>query len=76
MASTPSALPLAVGQVPAEQRCTLPRVRPSLAEPLRPAPDFVAPAYTGGGSSEQVRLSDFRGEWLVLHFYIGDHTYV
>lgn len=68
-------LPAAVGTVPPGYRFDAPRVRPSLAEPMRVAPDFLAPAYVDG-QSRFLRLSDFRGEWVILHFYIGDFTYV
>ncbi len=39
------------------------------------APDFVANAYYKGETKE-VRLSDYRGKWVVLCFYPGDFTFV
>ena len=43
---------------------------------LDPAPDFKAPAVTGGGDPATVRLADLRGRWVVLFFYPGDFTRV
>ena len=39
------------------------------------APDFNAPAYYNG-SSTNVQLSDHFGKWLLLCFYPGDFTFV
>jgi alkyl hydroperoxide reductase subunit AhpC len=39
------------------------------------APDFSAEAYHQG-AFETLRLSDFRGKWVVLFFYPADFTYV
>lgn len=39
------------------------------------APDFEASAYIDGGF-ENIRLSDYRGKWVVLCFYPGDFTFV
>lgn len=39
------------------------------------APDFQAPAYYKGGFTS-VKLSDFKGKWVVLCFYPGDFTFV
>lgn len=39
------------------------------------APDFEAPAYQQG-KFFQVRLSDYIGKWVMLHFYPGDFTFV
>jgi len=41
----------------------------------KPAPDFTAAAYFEGGFKE-VKLSDYRGKWVVLCFYPGDFTFV
>jgi alkyl hydroperoxide reductase subunit AhpC len=41
----------------------------------KPAPDFAAEAYHQG-EMKTVRLSDFRGKWVVLFFYPADFTYV
>ena len=39
------------------------------------APDFEANAYHDGGF-KTVKLSDFRGKWIMLCFYPGDFTFV
>lgn len=41
----------------------------------RPAPDFEASAFADGGF-KNIRLSDYRGKWVVLCFYPGDFTFV
>ncbi len=41
----------------------------------RPAPDFEAGAYFGGGF-KNIKLSDYKGKWVVLCFYPGDFTFV
>lgn len=40
------------------------------------APDFEAPAYIAGRGFNKIRLSDHKGEWVVLCFYPGDFTFV
>jgi len=40
-----------------------------------PAPDFEANAYFEGGF-KNIKLSDYRGQWVVLCFYPGDFTFV
>lgn len=39
------------------------------------APDFEASAYANGGF-KNVKLSDYRGQWVVICFYPGDFTFV
>ena len=41
----------------------------------RPAPDFEANALVGL-DFKQIKLSDYRGKWVVLCFYPGDFTFV
>lgn len=40
------------------------------------APDFGAQAYMPDGSFKDVKLSDFKGKWVVLFFYPLDFTFV
>lgn len=40
-----------------------------------PAPDFEASAFVDGGF-KNVRLTDYRGQWVLLCFYPGDFTFV
>lgn len=46
-----------------------------LARVGHPAPDFEVNAYFEGGF-KNVKLSDYKGKWLVLCFYPGDFTFV
>jgi alkyl hydroperoxide reductase subunit AhpC len=39
------------------------------------APDFTAKAYHEGAAKE-VRISDYRGKWVMLCFYPADFTCV
>jgi AhpC/TSA family len=41
----------------------------------KPAPDFEAAAFINGGF-ENIKLSNYKGKWLVLCFYPGDFTFV
>ena len=41
----------------------------------KPAPDFELTAFIGDGF-KNVRLSDYKGKWIVLCFYPGDFTFV
>lgn len=40
------------------------------------AVDFEAHAYIEGVGFQPVRLSDYKGKWIVLCFYPGDFTFV
>ncbi len=46
-----------------------------LARVGQPAPDFEATAYQNGGF-KNVKLSDYKGKWIVICFYPGDFTFV
>ena len=46
-----------------------------LAKVGKPAPDFEANAFVNGGFSN-VKLSDYKGQWVSLCFYPGDFTFV
>jgi peroxiredoxin (alkyl hydroperoxide reductase subunit C) len=39
------------------------------------APDFETNAFVDGGF-KNVKLSDYRGQWVILCFYPGDFTFV
>ena len=39
------------------------------------APDFEASAFVDGGF-QNIKLSDYRGKWVILCFYPGDFTFV
>ncbi len=38
--------------------------------------DFEANAYIEGIGFKQVKLSDYKGKWIILCFYPGDFTFV
>ena len=41
----------------------------------KPAPDFEATAFHEG-AFKNIKLSSFKGQWIVLCFYPGDFTFV
>jgi len=41
----------------------------------KPAPGFETSAYINGGF-KNIKLSDYKGKWLILCFYPGDFTFV
>jgi len=41
----------------------------------KPAPDFELSAFSGGGF-KNIKLSDYKGKWIVVCFYPGDFTFV
>ncbi|MGH8429820.1 MAG: peroxiredoxin [Solimonas sp.] len=42
----------------------------------RPAPDFKAQAVLGDGSISEIKLSDYRGKYVVMFFWPLDFTFV
>jgi hypothetical protein len=50
-------------------------VEMALARVGHEAPDFEASAFADGGF-KNIKLSDYRGQWVVLCFYPGDFTFV
>jgi len=46
-----------------------------LARVGKPAPDFEANAYIDG-AFKNIKLSDYKGQWVTLCFYPGDFTFV
>jgi hypothetical protein len=46
-----------------------------LARVGKPAPDFELSAFYQGGF-KNVRLSDYKGKWIIICFYPGDFTFV
>ena len=41
----------------------------------KPAPDFELSAFYQGGF-KNIKLSDYKGKWIVICFYPGDFTFV
>ena len=54
----------------------LPKEDLMLARVGKEAIDFEANAYVEGIGFKPVKLSDYRGKWIVLCFYPGDFTFV
>jgi len=46
-----------------------------IAQVGKPAPDFEAAAFVDGGF-KNIKLSDYKGKWIVICFYPGDFTFV
>jgi peroxiredoxin (alkyl hydroperoxide reductase subunit C) len=46
-----------------------------IAQVGKPAPDFEASAFFEGGF-KNIKLSDYKGKWVILCFYPGDFTFV
>ena len=67
----PAMPPPAAGAVPAPQEATK-----MLARVGKEAIDFEATAYIEGVGFQPVKLSDYKGKWIVLCFYPGDFTFV
>lgn len=42
----------------------------------REAPDFEASAFVASEGFKNVKLSDYKGKWIVVCFYPGDFTFV
>lgn len=71
----PAAGPLTGGAQAAPAVATVPNQSVIRARVGQPAPDFEAAAFVAGGF-KNIRLSDYRGKWVVLCFYPGDFTFV
>ncbi len=50
--------------------------RMNIARTGRPAPDFEANAYVAGQGFKNIKLSTYKGKWVVVCFYPGDFTFV
>jgi len=51
-------------------------VKKVLARVGKEAVDFEASAFVPGVGFKPVKLSNYKGKWIVLCFYPGDFTYV
>ena len=69
--------PIAAAVVGASVPSTAVKEAPMMrAQVGREAPDFELNAFVGKEGFRPVRLSDYRGKWVVLCFYPGDFTFV
>ena len=67
----PALPPLPAGAIPTPQEATK-----MLARVGKEAIDFEATAFIEGVGFQPVKLSDYKGKWIVLCFYPGDFTFV
>ena len=51
-------------------------VKKVLARVGKEAIDFEGSAFVAGEGFKPVKLSDYKGKWIVLCFYPGDFTFV
>jgi len=72
----PAAGPLVAAATPAARASAKEEVQMTIARTGKEAPDFEATAYTVGKGFKNVKLSDYRGQWVVLCFYPGGFTFV
>jgi hypothetical protein len=54
----------------------LQEVRTMQARVGKEAPDFEANAFVASEGFKPIRLSEYKGKWIVLCFYPGDFTFV
>lgn len=59
-----------------EERPSERRVLPMRVKVGKEAIDFEATAYVRGEGFKIVKLSDYKGKWIVICFYPGDFTFV
>ncbi len=73
---TPTAGPLAASSKPVSAAYVIDKEAPKMqARVGKPAPDFELTALIGGGF-KNIKLSDYKGKWIVICFYPGDFTFV
>ncbi len=71
----PAAGPIGMAEQAAPDTDKPKEVSSMLARVGKPAPDFEANAFIKGGF-KPVKLSDYKGKWVILCFYPGDFTFV
>jgi len=71
-AGGPIGMPETEGAQPTQFQKEKPKM---LAQVGKPAPDFEASAFVEGGF-KNIKLSDYKGKWVILCFYPGDFTFV
>jgi peroxiredoxin (alkyl hydroperoxide reductase subunit C) len=73
----PAGGPIVAEQTPEEQASPQKEsVTMNMARVGHEAPDFEASSYIAGEGFKNVKLSDYRGKWVLLCFYPGDFTFV
>ncbi len=69
-------VPTPAAVIPAEGAALRQEVSRMSARVGKEAPDFEANAFVAGEGFKPVKLSDYKGQWVVLCFYPGDFTFV
>ncbi len=73
---TPAKGPIIAAESKVSQPSTIQKEETKMiAQVGKPAPDFEASAYVDGGF-KNIKLSDYKGKWVVICFYPGDFTFV
>lgn len=67
---TPAASPSPAANAPAQE---VPRMTARVGQD---APDFELSSFVAGKGFQPIKLSDYKGKWIVLCFYPGDFTFV
>ena len=62
-------------QVPTDSAAPVKEAHRMVARVGKPAPDFELSAFQDGGF-KNIKLSDYKGKWIVICFYPGDFTFV
>jgi len=63
-------------QTTGQSERSLKEVPNMLARVGKEAPDFEVNGYLKGQGFKPVRLSDYKGKWIIVCFYPGDFTFV
>jgi peroxiredoxin (alkyl hydroperoxide reductase subunit C) len=69
-------LPASLSALPAAGATPPQEVSKMLARVGKEAIDFEATAFVEGVGFQPVKLSDYKGKWIVICFYPGDFTFV
>ena len=67
---TPAASPQSTQALPAQE------VSKVTARVGQEAPDFELSSFISGKGFQPIKLSDYKGKWIVICFYPGDFTFV
>lgn len=73
--ATPSTGPISSTKTQTKTQELVKEVSMEKARVGKPAPDFELTAFVGNGF-KNIRLSDYKGKWIVVCFYPGDFTFV
>jgi len=69
-------MPALESRVPVGGTASLQEAEKTMVRVGKEAIDFEANAFIAGVGFQPVKLSDYKGKWIVLCFYPGDFTFV